>query len=214
MAIFSSDTIKGFSEVEKIRNMQLKVYNFELEKISKMPEEERINNMEKMRALLKLRELYEKLDIKVVNNEMILFKGKAVISENELAEICKIEDECFKAEMNYTKMIGEEDFVLTDEIKQTLEKYIEDREEMLEAYITNSINAVVPNLVPNSTKLMREKEYVDLIQYISNVNIRLEGTKVYWNDKLMEKKKEYFAFTEQIAIINKKIQHLEEKIRK
>ena len=40
MAIFSSDTIKGFSEVEKIRNMQLKVYNFELEKISKMPEEE------------------------------------------------------------------------------------------------------------------------------------------------------------------------------
>ena len=156
MAIFSSDTIKGFSEVEKIRNMQLKVYNFELEKISKMPEEERINNMEKMRALLKLRELYEKLDIKVVNNEMILFKGKAVISENELAEICKIEDECFKAEMNYTKMIGEEDFVLTDEIKQTLEKYIEDREEMLEAYITNSINAVVPNLVPNSTKLMRE----------------------------------------------------------
>lgn len=116
--------------------------------------------------------------------------------------------------MNYTKMIGEEDFVLTDEIKQTLEKYIEDREEMLEAYITNSINAVVPNLVPNSTKLMREKEYVDLIQYISNVNIRLEGTKVYWNDKLMEKKKEYFAFTEQIAIINKKIQHLEEKIRK
>ena len=214
MAIFSSDTIKGFSEVEKIRNMQLKVYNFELEKISKMPEEERINNMEKMRALLKLRELYEKLDIKVVNNEMILFKGKAVISENELAEICKIEDECFKAEMNYTKMIGEEDFVLTDEIKQTLEKYIEDREEMLEAYITNSINAVVPNLVPNSTKLMREKEYVDLIQYISNVNIRLEGTNVYWNDKLMEKKKEYFAFTEQIAIINKKIQHLEEKIRK
>ena len=214
MAIFSSDTIKGFSEVEKIRNMQLKVYNFELEKISKMPEEERINNMEKMRALLKLRELYEKLDIKVVNNEMILFKGKAVISENELAEICKIEDECFKAEMNYTKMIGEEDFVLTDEIKQTLEKYIGDREEMLEAYITNSINAVVPNAVPNSTKLMREKEYVDLIQYISNVNIRLEGTKVYWNDKLMEKKKEYFAFTEQIAIINKKIQHLEEKIRK
>ena len=214
MAIFSSDTIKGFSEVEKIRNMQLKVYNFELEKISKMPEEERINNMEKMRALLKLRELYEKLDIKVVNNEMILFKGKAVISENELAEICKIEDECFKAEMNYTKMIGEEDFVLTDEIKQTLEKYIEDREEMLEAYITNLINAVVPNLVPNSTKLMNENEYVDLIQYISNVNIRLEGTKVYWNDKLMEKKKEYFAFTEQIAIINKKIQHLEEKIRK
>lgn len=214
MAIFSSDTIKGFSEVEKIRNMQLKIYSFELEKISKMPEEERIDNMDKMRALLKLRELYEKLDIKVVNNEMILFKGKAVISENELAEICKIEDECFKAEMNYTKMIGEEDFVLTDEIKQTLEKYIEDREEMLEAYITNSINAVVPNLVPNSTKLMREKEYVDLIQYISNVNIRLEGTKVYWNDKLMEKKKEYFAFTEQIAIINKKIQHLEEKIRK
>ena len=214
MAIFSSDTIKGLSEVEKIRNMQLKVYNFELEKISKMPEEERINNMEKMRALLKLRELYEKLDIKVVNNEMILFKGKAVISENELAEICKIENECFEAEMNYTKMIGEEDFVLTDEIKQTLEKYIEDREEMLEAYITNSINSVVPNLVPNSTKLMNENEYVDLIQYISNVNIRLEGTKVYWNDKLMEKKKEYFAFNEQIAIINKKIQHLEEKIRK
>ncbi len=214
MAIFSSDTIKGFSEVEKIRNMQLKIYNFELEKISKMPEEERIDNMDKMRALLKLRELYEKLDIKVVNNEMILFKGKAVISENELAEIYKIENECFKAEMNYTKLIGEEDFVLTDEIKQIVEKFIEDREEMLEAYITNSINAVVPNAVPNSTKLMREKEYVDLIQYISNVNIRLEGTKVYWNDKLIEKKKEYFAFTEQIAIINKKILHLEEKIAK
>ena len=214
MAIFSSDTIKGFSEVEKIRNMQLKIYNFELEKISKMPEEERIDNMDKMRALLKLRELYEKLDIKVVNNEMILFKGKAVISEKELAEICKIENECFKAEMNYTKLIGEEDFVLTDEIKQTVEKFIEDREEMLEAYITNSINAVVPNAVPNSTKLMRENEYVDLIQYISNVNIRLEGTKVYWNDKLIEKKKEYFAFTEQIAIINKKILHLEEKIAK
>lgn len=214
MAIFSSDTIKGFSEVEKIRNMQLKIYNFELEKISKMPEEERIDNMDKMRALLKLRELYEKLDIKVVNNEMILFKGKAVISENELAEICKIENECFKAEMNYTKLIGEEDFVLTDEIKQTVEKFIEDREEMLEAYITNSINAVVPNAVPNSTKLMRENEYVDLIQYISNVNIRLEGTKVYWNDKLIEKKKEYFAFKEQIVIINKKILHLEEKIAK
>lgn len=214
MAIFSSDTIKGFSEVEKIRNMQLKIYNFELEKISKMPEEERIDNMDKMRALLKLRELYEKLDIKVVNNEMILFKGKAVISENELAEICKIENECFKAEMNYTKLIGEEDFVLTDEIKQIVEKFIEDREEMLEAYITNSINAVVPNAVPNSTKLMREKEYVDLIQYISNVNIRLEGTKVYWNDKLIEKKKEYFAFKEQIVIINKKILHLEEKIAK
>ena len=214
MAIFSSDTIKGFSEVEKIRNMQLKIYNFELEKISKMPEEERIDNMDKMRALLKLRELYEKLDIKVVNNEMILFKGKAVISENELAEIYKIENECFKAEMNYTKLIGEEDFVLTDEIKQIVEKFIEDREEMHEAYITNSINAVVPNAVPNSTKLMREKEYVDLIQYISNVNIRLEGTKVYWNDKLIEKKKEYFAFTEQIAIINKKILHLEEKIAK
>lgn len=214
MAIFSSDTIKGFSEVEKIRNMQLKVYNFELEKISKMPEEERIDNMDKMRALLKLRELYEKLDIKVVNNEMILFKGKAVISENELAEIYKIENECFKAEMNYTKLIGEEDFVLTDEIKQIVEKFIEDREEMLEAYITNSINAVVPNAVPNSTKLMREKEYVDLIQYISNVNIRLEGTKVYWNDKLIEKKKEYFAFKEQIVIINKKILHLEEKIAK
>lgn len=214
MAIFSSDTIKGFSEVEKIRNMQLKIYNFELEKISKMPEEERIDNMDKMRALLKLRELYEKLDIKVVNNEMILFKGKTVISENELAEIYKIENECFKAEMNYTKLIGEEDFVLTDEIKQTVEKFIEDREEMLEAYITNSINAVVPNAVPNSTKLMREKEYVDLIQYISNVNIRLEGTKVYWNDKLIEKKKEYFAFKEQIVIINKKILHLEEKIAK
>lgn len=214
MAIFSSDTIKGFSEVEKIRNMQLKIYNFELEKISKMPEEERIDNMDKMRALLKLRELYEKLDIKVVNNEMILFKGKAVISENELAEIRKIENECFKAEMNYTKLIGEEDFVLTDEIKQTVEKFIEDREEMLEAYITNSINAVVPNAVPNSTKLMRENEYVDLIQYISNVNIRLEGTKVYWNDKLIEKKKEYFAFKEQIVIINKKILHLEEKIAK
>lgn len=214
MAIFSSDTIKGFSEVEKIRNMQLKIYNFELEKISKMPEEERIDNMDKMRALLKLRELYEKLDIKVVNNEMILFKGKAVISENELAEIYKIENECFKAEMNYTKLIGEEDFVLTDEIKQIVEKFIEDREEMLEAYITNSINAVVPNAVPNSTKLMREKEYVDLIQYISNVNIRLEGTKVYWNDKLIEKKKEYFAFKEQIVIINKKILHLEEKIAK
>lgn len=214
MAIFSSDTIKGFSEVEKIRNMQLKIYNFELEKISKMPEEERLDNMDKMRALLKLRELYEKLDIKVVNNEMILFKGKAVISENELAEICKIENECFKAEMNYTKLIGEEDFVLTDEIKQIVEKFIEDREEMLEAYITNSINAVVPNAVPNSTKLMREKEYVDLIQYISNVNIRLEGTKVYWNDKLIEKKKEYFAFKEQIVIINKKILHLEEKIAK
>lgn len=214
MAIFSSDTIKGFSEVEKIRNMQLKIYNFELEKISKMPEEERIDNMDKMRALLKLRELYEKLDIKVVNNEMILFKGKAVISENELAEIYKIENECFKAEMNYTKLIGEEDFVLTDEIKQIVEKFIEDREEMLEAYITHSINAVVPNAVPNSTKLMREKEYVDLIQYISNVNIRLEGTKVYWNDKLIEKKKEYFAFKEQIVIINKKILHLEEKIAK
>lgn len=214
MAIFSSDTIKGFSEVEKIRNMQLKIYNFELEKISKMPEEERIDNMDKMRALLKLRELYEKLDIKVVNNEMILFKGKAVISEKELAEICKIENECFKAEMNYTKLIGEEDFVLTDEIKQIVEKFIEDREEMLEAYITNSINAVVPNAVPNSTKLMRENEYVDLIQYISNVNIRLEGTKVYWNDKLIEKKKEYFAFKEQIVIINKKILHLEEKIAK
>lgn len=214
MAIFSSDTIKGFSEVEKIRNMQLKIYNFELENISKMPEEERIDNMDKMRALLKLRELYEKLDIKVVNNEMILFKGKAVISEKELAEIYKIENECFKAEMNYTKLIGEEDFVLTDEIKQIVEKFIEDREEMLEAYITNSINAVVPNAVTNSTKLMREKEYVDLIQYISNVNIRLEGTKVYWNDKLIEKKKEYFAFKEQIVIINKKILHLEEKIAK
>lgn len=88
MAIFSSDTIKGFSEVEKIRNMQLKVYNFELEKISKMPEEERINNMEKMRALLKLRELYEKLDIKVVNNEMILFKGNELYKNDWRRRFC------------------------------------------------------------------------------------------------------------------------------
>lgn len=214
MAIFSSDIINFFSKSEEIRNAQLKVCNFGLTQFSKLPEEERIDKMDEMRALLKIREAYEKFDIKVVNNEMIFFKGKAVLTENELAEIIKIQDECLEAENNYMRLIGEADFVLREDMKKTIEGYIEDREKILKAYITNSINAVVPNLVPNSTKLMKEKEYVDLIQQLSNMNIRLEGEKAYWNDKLMKKMKEYYAFLEQLETINEKIKKLEEKIAK
>lgn len=213
MAIFDEKIIKYFSDLEKIRNLQLKYCNLELERICRMPEEERINEMDKMRILLRLRELYEELDVKVVQGEMIFYKGKAVVSQKQLEEIDKLSDECFKEEKNYLEIVKEENFVLTDGIKRQLSDYITIRELILQSYITHSMNAAIPNLDPISTFLMSSKEYVDLIRLFSELKVVIEGQEVYVNGKLIEIKAEYFNFVEKMSKINNISIQLAEKIK-
>lgn len=213
MAIFDEKVIKFFSELEIVRNIQLERCNVELERICKMPEEERIEQMDKMRILLRLKELYEELDIKVVEGEMIFFKGKAVITEKQLEEINKLQDECLKEEMNYTSLIENEEFVLVDDIRVQLDDYITIREIMLQSYITNSINASIPQLSPKSTFLMRSKEYNDLIKLFSELKIDIKNEKLYVNEKVVKTKGEYFNLIEKINKINKISIQLMEKIK-
>lgn len=203
MTIFDEEFIKNFSDLEKMRNLQLEHYNLELERICRMPEEERINEMDKMRILLRLKELYEELDIKVVQGEMIFYKGKAVISKKQIEEINKLIDECFEEEEKYRKIIEEEKFILTDDIKEQLDDYVAIREIMLQSYITHSMNAVIPNLDPISTFLMSSKEYVDLIRLFSELNVVIKGQEVYVNEKAIERKAEYFNLAEKMNKINK-----------
>lgn len=213
MVIFNEKVIKSFSDVERIRNMRLKKYNLELERICRMPEEERINEMDKMRILLRLKELYEELDIKVVQGKMIFYKGKAVISEKQLEEINKLEHECFEEEKKYRKIIEEEKFVLTDDIKKQLDDYVTIREIMLQSYITHSMNAVIPKLAPKSAFLMKNKEYNDLISLFSELNVVIKGQEVYVNEKVVERKGEYFNLIEKISKINKISVQLVEKLK-
>lgn len=213
MAIFDEKVIESFSDLEKIRNFQLKHCNLELEKICRMPEEERINEMDKMRILLRLRELYEELDVKVVQGEMIFYKGKAVISEKQLAEINKLEYECLEEEKKYTKIIEEEKFVLTDEIKKQLNDYITIREIMLQDYIAHSINAVIPELAPKSAFLMKNKEYNDLMSLFSELNVVIKGQEVYVNEKVVARKGEYSELIKKINKINKISIQLVEKLK-
>jgi len=213
MAIFDEKVIKFFSELEIVRNIQLERCNVELERICKMPEEERIEQMDKMRILLRLKELYEELDIKVVDGQMIFFKGQAVITEKQLAEINKLQDECLKEEMNYTSLIENEEFVLVDDIRVQLDDYIIIREIMLQSYITNSINASIPQLSPKSTFLMRSKEYNDLIKLFSELKIDIKNEKLYVNEKVVKTKGEYFNLIEKINKINKISIQLMEKIK-
>lgn len=213
MAIFNEKIIKSFSDVEKIRNMQLKKHNLELEEICKMPEEERIEQMDKMRILLRLKKLYEELDVKVVQGEMIFYKGKAVVSEKQLKDISKLSDECFEEEMNYTKMIEEEKFILTDDIRKQLNDYIKIRELMLQSYIKHSMNAVIPELSPKSAFLMSSKEYNELIRLFSELNLVIKDEKVYVNDKAVETKGDYFGLLEKTTRINMLSIQLKEKLK-
>lgn len=203
MAIFDKEIIENFSALEKVRNMQLERCNIELEKICKMPEEEKINAMDKMRILLRLKELYEELDIKVIEGEVIFYKGNAVITEKELTEIYKLGNKCYEEEKKYTELIGNEEFILNDIIKAELEDYIKIREIMLEGYIKNSINAVFPQLCPQSAFLMNSKEYYDLIQLFSELNISISDKKVYVNEIAVEKKRDYLSLAKKINNINK-----------
>lgn len=213
MAIFDEKVIKKYSNLEKVRNIQLKNCNFELERICKMPEEERIEKMDKMRILLNLKKLYEELDIRVVQGKMIFYKGKAVVSEKQLEDIDKLSDECFEEEMNYTKIIEEEKFILTDDIRKQLNDYVTIREIMLQGYITNSMNAVIPGLNPISTFFMKQKEYAELISMFSELNVVIKGQEVYVNDKIVAKKGEYFNLVEKISKINKITMQLVGKIK-
>ncbi len=203
MAIFDKRIIENFSALEKVRNMQLERYNIELEKICKMPEEEKINAMDKMRILLRLRELYEELDVKVIEGKMIFYKGKAVITEKELIEIYKLSDKCYEEEVKYNELIENEDFILTNSIRTELEDYIKIREIMLESYIKNSINAMLPQLCPQSAILMNSKEYYNLIQLFSELNVSISDGKVYVNEVAVEKKRDYTNLVKKINQINK-----------
>lgn len=184
MAIFDERIIKKFSDLEKIRNMQLKDYNLELERICKMPEEERLDQMDKMRILLKLKKLYEELDVRVVQGGVIFYKGKAVVSEKQLEDIDKLSGECLEEEINYTRIIEEEKFILTDGIRKQLNDYVQMREIMLGGYIKNSINAVIPELNPISTFFMSQKDYTELIGMLSELNVVIKGQEVYVNEKM------------------------------
>lgn len=213
MAFFSKEVIENFSELEKIRNIQLEKYNLELERICKMPEDERINQMDKMRILLRLRELYEELDIKVVEGNMIFFKGKAVVSTGQLDEIMKLQDKCFVEEENYYQLIQNDEFVLSDNTRLQLNDYITIREIMLQGYITNSINSSVPNLSPRSTFFMNSEEYINLIKLFSELKIAIKDNKVYVNEKAIKTNAEYINLIEKISKINKISIDLMKKIK-
>lgn len=202
MAFFDEKIIEMYSNLEEVRNIQLKKYNFELEEICKMSEEERIDKMDKMRILLKLKKLYEELDVRVIQGEMIFYKGKAVVSQKQLEEIKKLSDKCLEEEMNYSKIIEEEKFILTDDIRKQLNDYIECRESILQGYITNSINAAIPGLNPTSAFFMSQKEYIELIFMLSELNIVIQGQEVYVNEKSIQKKGEYFGLAKEISKIN------------
>lgn len=213
MAIFDKKVIKSFSDLEKVRNMQLNTFNLELERICKMPEEERIEKMDKMRILLRLKKLYEELDVRVVQGEMIFYKGKAVVSEKQLEEIGKKRDECFEEEMMLAEMLVDEKFVLTENIRKQINDYITIREVMLQGYITHSMNAVIPELAPKSAFLMRQKEYSELINMFSELNVAIKSQEVYVNEKAIKRKGEYFNLVERINKINKISMQLMEKLK-
>jgi len=212
MAIFNEETIRTFSDLEKIRNMQLKKYNSELEKICKMPEEERIEQMEKMRVLLRLKELYENLDIKIVEEKMIFFKGNIVVSEKQLKEIDELAEKCFEEERNYNELVKSEEFILTNDIRIQIEEYMEIRDFMLGDYIIHSIKGTMPQLYPQSTYLMSCSEYVTLIKKLSELKISIENGKVYVTEKQITKKADYFNIVKQINQINEIAKTLLENI--
>lgn len=212
MAIFNEKVIENLLNLQKIRNMQLRRYDAELERICRMPEEERIEQLDKMRVLLRLKELYERLDIKIIEGETIFFNGQIVLSDKQLIEINNLADECFKEEKVYTKLIENEKFILTNDIKVQLEEYIEIREYMLEDYIKHCINATIPQLYPQSVVLMASEEYIDLIKRFSKLKITIENEKVYKGEKLIAKKVDYFNLLRQTNQINKIATSLLEKI--
>ena len=189
MGIYNDEVIKSFSEYEKYRNTQLKLYNLELERICKLPEDERIEQMDKMRLLLKIRELYEQIDVKVVG-EMIFFKGKAILSAKQFDEIIQLQNECSAEEEKLEKILLEEEFVLTDSWKEQLEQYITMRRIVLESYITHSINGTLPEFNPQSTKLMSNKNYQEVIKLLSELNVVIQDNTVYVNEKKVEKNSE------------------------
>lgn len=203
MAIYNEEVLKSFSEFEKYRNMQLKIYDFELERICKLPEEERIEQMDKMRLLLRIKELYEQLDIKVVEGQMIFFKGKAVLSVKQFDEITELQKECSVEEEKLEKLILNEKFVLTHFAKEQLEQYIVMRQFILESYITHSINATLPELNPQSAKLMSNKNYQKVIKLFSELNVVIKNNIVYVNDEALEKNSDGINLVERINEINK-----------
>lgn len=202
MGIYNDEVIKSFSEYEKYRNTQLKLYNLELERICKLPEEERIEQMDKMRILLRIRELYEQIDVKVVG-KMIFFKGVAVLSAKQFDEIMELQNECLAEEKKLEKILLEEKFVLTDSWKEQLEQYITMRQIILESYITHSINATLPELNPQSAKLMSNKNYQKVIKLFSELNVVIKNNIVYVNDEALEKNSDGINLVERINEINK-----------
>lgn len=215
MGIYSEEVLKSFSDYEKYRNTQLKLYNLELERICKLPEEERIEQMEKIRLLLILKEKYEQLDVKVVDGQMIFFKGKAVLSAKQFDEIIELQNECLAQEEKLEKILLEEKFVLTDSWKEQLEQYITMRQIILESYITHSINGILPELNPESTRLMSNKNYQEVIKLLSELNVVVQDNTVYVNEKKVEKNSDCIDLIERINKINKlSIQVVEEVMKK
>lgn len=214
MGIYNDEVLKSFSDYEKYRNTQLKLYNLELERICKLPEEERIEQMEKIRLLLILKEKYEQLDVKVVDGQMIFFKGKAVLSAKQFDEIIELQNECLAQEEKLEKILLEEKFVLTDSWKEQLEQYITMRQIILESYITHSINGILPELYPQSAKLMSNKNYQEVIKLLSELNVVIQDNTVYVNEKKVEKNSECIELIERINKINKLLIKVVEEVIK
>ena len=204
MVYFDERQIQYFSEIEKVRNERLKIINKEIERISMLSEEERISLGDKMRILLQLKQLYEELDIKVVDKKMVFYKGQAVITIEHFKEIDQKSYDCLQKEKEYTKIVEEEELILTDDLIQELNIYITAREKILQAYIQHSINATLPQICPQSAFLMSSKEYIDVINQLSKLNISIKERKLYLNEIAIIRKKDFKELMKQIAKINQK----------
>lgn len=209
MQIFNNNVIDYFSQLEKIRNNLIKYFDTELENLMKLPEEERIDHMNKMRKLLRLRELYQNLDIKVVKNEMIFFNGKAVITNSQLEEINKKHLECVKALEEYKELIEFEEFVLTDKEFEKIKQYISDRESSLQIYVSIQV----------MSGQLKEKEYLQIneleeaVQMLSETYVTIENGKVYLNGNLLKTNKDFFSLWERIQKINEKTEKAMVKLK-
>lgn len=202
MQIFNNDVIKSYSELEKVRNILLSNFDKELESLLRLPEEERIDNMNKMRKLLRLRELYQNLDVKVVKNEMIFFNGKAVITNRQLEEINKMHLECSKELEEYKELIDSEEFVLTEKEYERIKQYISDREQSLQMYVT--IQSMSSRSQEN--KRLKVTELDEAVRLLSETYVTIESGKVYLNGNRIKTNKEFFSFWERIQKINEKIE--------
>lgn len=209
MQIFNNNVIDYFSQLEKIRNNLIKYFDTELENLMKLPEEERIDNMNKIRKLLRLRELYKNLDVKLVKDEMIFFNGKAVITNSQLEEINKMHLECVKELEEYKELIDFEEFVLTSKEYEKIKQYISDREQLLQMYVATQI--MMSRLKEN--KRLKNDELDEASKLLSETYVTIENGKVYLNGNLIKTNKDFFSLLERIAKINEKTEKAMEELK-